>query len=1096
MSFENAVSLFRDIRPKCIQLAQIVLSDENKSGSLELLNGLKDLHLTLESEVTNLVQQNGGSLFLPLNLSEYIMVPITTILKNDTITDSELEHVLGIVHILLKYSFCQPGSLSIDLFTQYITLLTYLVGGKPGQFLIKAHSDETYLICILCIDALIHGAIQQSPVFIETILDNIKFIPTLGFLVSVLLNIAVESATADIKRQSLNTLNTLFYLLNDGEILSLFFPGTVSSIAKIIKSNSRSVVVEESFRVLTNIVTIVFSDFNLGIEVEKQELNFDRLKQNVEEGSEFREVEPHQSSLIIKISEDLATGKRHRTQSWLDQTIIQFEKALKIILKIDLDRYSKYSVKDAIYQFDVKLIRNCMFSCQKVLPITLKSLSEVSSVDFSLMKEAIDSLVNITDLQVLRKIVEELLLKELEMMQYNFLSPDPLKIELMLQHINFLISFLNSSGGTDTAIVEKLVFQLQENIAHLCTSKHMPKSKSVFQPEFQPAMETQLKLVSAQYDSKIISDVVDVEIFNGILTKKCEKLLLNLLKTLSNNFQEIPIIEYALTENVSINMKNSIQLWMYSIILSNVTKETRFVMDDFLDFDESREDIQLNATSGSENQIAITNKVYDMLEMSIEVLKQTSSINDELQATGVTSVMCLRSIHNAMKVLKDDFEEELIDVIYPIVECLASGNENIRTEAQVVALDISKLFYCGSIEKLIFENSDYLLDALSSKLTGELLTPKTPILLSILVKLGSMDLVAELDDIVRTLFTLLDIYSHYPTLCEGFFLVFNEIIAKIYQELSDYDFEALASQLEEDSVLTFDIWGLKSPEEVADFVKKKSVSFEDLAEDSDEEIEEIKHGKILEIDSDDSDNDSDNESDLKSRSSYYSESRNNSDDDGDDGDEDAWISPLKPKLYSMLSNILAYAERLAQTNHNLLTIALLKTIKRIIPLLATQNNKFLPIAVSVWELMVFLINEKEDLRIIGLCTEICQELIKFGSTFFTTRFVEFYKDTKKNSLIQSLILKQMEILKQRSEMEDETKKVVVNPTSTSTNWELETFIKICHLLLFSLQKLGRFIPTEVAVSMIKLTIYFDNNVEHYGYFDDLAKFLIDNKEIM
>ncbi|TID24709.1 hypothetical protein CANINC_003001 [Pichia inconspicua] len=1086
MSLKDNVSLFKDIRPKCVQLAELVLSNENKSGSLKLLNALKDLHSTLRTHVDDLLERNGGLLFLPLNLSDYIMVPITTILKNDSITDSELEHISGIVYILLKYSFCQPGSLNTDLFTQYITLFAYLIGGKPGQFSIGSHSDESYLNCLLCINTLIYGATQQNTNFSEKILDNMKFVPTLGFLVSVLLNIAVESSTANVKRQSLEALNSLFHLLNNGEVLSLFFPGTVSSIAKVIKSNPRNVVVEESFRVLTTIVTTVFCDFDLGVEVENQELSLDSLQQNIKEDIESHEMVQTRPSLLINIPEDITENKTHRTQLWLESTIVQFEKALQIILKIDLNRYSKLSVREAIYQFDVRLIRNCFFSCQKVLPLLIKSLSEISTTDFSFMKEVIDSLVTITDVKLLRTILEKLLLNELETMQYNFVSPDSSKVELMLGRVNFLLNILNNSGGTDTIIVESLFGQLHDNLSHLCISKLMSKTKCP-QPKVQPTMETQLKLVSAQYDTKVICDVVHSEIFNGIVTRKCEKLFIDVLSSLSFNVHQLPVNNYVLQENPNANLRVSIYYWMFSVILSNSVKEDGAAIDDLLNFEE--DDNELQSSIEAESQVVMINKVYDTLESSTCALKE-SSISHADVAGSITTVMCLRSIHNAMLILKDDFEEELIDVLYPIVECLASPNETIRSEAQIVALEISKSFYGGSVERLLFENSDYLLDSLSSKLTGELLTPNIAIILSILVKLGSMDLLAELDDIIRTIFTLLDIYFHYPALCEGFFLAFNEIITKIYQNLDGYSFDALASNLEEDNVINYDMWGLDSAEKVEEFMEKKASFFDDLVNESDDEIEEIKGDKILEIDSDDSDN----ESDRKSRTSYLS-NKNADFNEDESSDETSWVSPLKPKLYNMLSNILAYAERLLQTKHTSLEISLLKTMKRIVPLLATQNTRFLPFAVSVWDLLIFLIKETEDHRIIGLCLEVFHELIKFGSTFFTTRFIELYKTTTKNMFIQNTIYKQREVLKQRININNKNT-TVINRTSTSTNWEFETYSKMCNLLIFAMQKLGRFIPTSFAISMISYTIYFDDNVKHYCYFEELVEFVIDNKELM
>lgn len=1094
MSLDIAVFVFSKVKPKCVQLAQITLSDENRSGTLELVNALKDLHETLKTNVNHLIKEYGGdNIFLPLNLSDYIMVPITKILKNDSTTDSELEHILGIILLLLKYSFCTPGCLSTDLFTQYVTLLTFIIGGKPGNFAINSHSDETYTNGLLCIDALIEGAILKDSYYVTSILDNIKFIPTLGYLVSTLLSIAVESPIANVQRQSLYTLNKLFHLLNDGEILSLFFPGTVSSIAKIIKLKARSIVVEECFRALSTIVNLIFSDYDLGVEMNKQKLTLEAFKLAIDEEDEEDENSQLDIDIelqdpkggFIKIPGNIDGKKKHRTTSWLNSTLVQFGKGLAIILNINYDRYSKPSVKDAIYQFDVKFVRNCFISCQPLLPLVLRSLSELCAADSSFLQNSIDSLTFLTELETLRRLVHQLLTKELEMMQYNFMSPDSSKTESMLANIYFLLCILNSSGGVDAIIIESLILQLIDNLTYLCMAKNAKNSKSLFQTEKHPTIEGQLKIISSQYDRTKIEDAHHVELFNGVITRKTEVIFLDVLKALSQNIDQIPETGFVFTDNISGNLKQSIHVWMISNIAEGMSKNKHLGIDDFLSFDSNDNNGEEKplANCEFETEAVLHNNTYNALEVSINTLKCCSNSPDELYTTSVTAIMCLRTINNSMKILKEDFEDELIDVVYPVVECLASSNETIRTEAQIVTMNIASLFYDGSIEKVFLENSDYLLDALSSKLTGESLTPKIPILLSVFVKLGSMDIVTQLDDIVRTIFTLLDAYNNYSMLCEGFFLVFNEIITKIYQDLTNFNLDDLATRLEDDDVMNFGIWGLKSADEVEKFVEKQAISFIDLLGDSDDEDDDetLKKDKKLEIDSDDSDS----EGDVKSISSYAESDINNDNND----DSNKWISPLTPKLYNTLTNILSYAERLLQTNHTSLAITLLKTIHRIIPLLATQNTKFLLHAVSIWEIVAFFINNNNDLRIVNLCIEILKELIKYGNTFFTSRFIEIYKETSSNFFLKSIIYKQKEIMEKKNRIKDTSRKVFIDRTSTSTNWEMKTFNEICRLFIFALQKFGRFVPYDVATSIIQITIHYDSNCQSYGFFDSLAFFL-------
>jgi hypothetical protein len=1089
----TAVEIFKEVKPKCIHLVQLTMAEQNMSGSMELLNALKELSNTLKNATE--INSDGytySETFIPVNLADYIIVPITRILKNNRITDSELEQIFTILHILLKYSWTQPGSLSNEIFIQYLTLITYLIGGTPGQFDITSHSEETYTNGIQCIQDLLQGCLNQNSLFVESVLKNTRFVPTLGFLVSILLNISVESQVSEIKSQSLESLNTLFHLLNDGEILSLFFPGAVSSIAKIVKSRPHSKVISQSFITLSTLVNTIFSDFDLQTKIEPQIQSLESLKDSIQG---FEIEDPYidinlKTSVVISIPEKMAKKKVHRTSSWLKATLAQFEKALKIILNLDLYRYDKYIVRDSIFQFAVKVIRNCFLSCRPLIPMLLQSLSSICLVDSSFLDLIVDSIIYITEIDMLKNIIKDIWNDELHAMPHKLMSPDTSKTESYIMYLILLLKLMYGYGQMDSAVIENLLSKLQENIALLIEIKNSADKKKIQVNLETTNVESLMMLVSMHYDKNSFDEVKRIELFNSLFSKETEKLFMQLFKTISANVK--PLFSFISSssvpsDNINYTIKQAVYSWIVSCILKDYKLDFRTSIDDFLQFDENRNDE--SKSRGDETQLLLYNLTYSSLELSTDILRKYSILPSEPYSIVISSIMSLRSINNSIEILQNDFEDELIDVLYPVIECLASSNELVRTEAQIVTLNLANLLYDGSIEKLIIENSDYLIDSLSSKLVGETLTPKIPIILSIFVKLGSNDIVAELDDIIKTIFTLLDMYHSYNSLCEGFFLVFNEIISKIYEDLKDYNWEQLATSSAEENVLTFGMWGLKSDEEVNEFINKKSVVIDEMFGDSDDEEESgtpdepLKKTKILEIDS----HDSDDETDAKSIPSL----RN----DPTEDDEDKWVSPISFKLYNTVLNIMSYTERLVHSGSSSLTILLSKIILRIIPLLATQKNKFLPSAVNIWELMFYLMNHTTDLRVISLCLDVFKELIRYGNTFFSTRFMDVFETTCTNKFLKSLIAKQLDILS-KSERFDKSKNYLIkNKTSTSTNWDVQTFNKLCEFLIFALVKLGRFVPNDIAIAIIKITIYHDQIIDDYGYFDDLAAFLLKYEDI-
>lgn len=78
----------------------------------------------------------------------------------------------------------------------------------------------------------------------------------------------------------------------------------------------------------------------------------------------------------------------------------------------------------------------------------------------------------------------------------------------------------------------------------------------------------------------------------------------------------------------------------------------------------------------------------------------------------------------------------------------------------------------------------------------------------------------------------------------------------------------------------------------------------------------------------------------------------------------------------------------------------------------------------------------------------------------------------------------------------DSNKVVLNRTSTSRNWDQELFNSICDFYQYSLQKLGRFVPNDVAAKIVSITVVYDPNESHYGYFDDLVEYIKMDENIL
>ncbi|GME90172.1 unnamed protein product [Ambrosiozyma monospora] len=459
--------------------------------------------------------------------------------------------------------------------------------------------------------------------------------------------------------------------------------------------------------------------------------------------------------------------------------------------------------------------------------------------------------------------------------------------------------------------------------------------------------------------------------------------------------------------------------------------------------------------------------------------------------------MALSTIGNACVILNDSFQDELVDYLYPVIDNLASNNDLVRGEAQSVALTIANQLYDGSVQKLIFENADYLVDALSNRLTGDTLTPRTPIVLNVLIRIGGIEILNQLNDLIVTIFTLLDLYHAYSSLTEGFFSVFNEIIDQVYNHyFKDFDFDKLEKDLEEDDVNYAYPWGATRLEDAFEFVSRKFEVPEAILEDNEEgdsddedtPDEVLKRNKFLNIDSDDEDGS--DRSELESIETDIDPDKQHPTIEPDEDEENKWTSPIDIGMYSTLLKIFTYAERLSKSSSSTVSIAALTLIDKLVPILATQKSKLLPIIAQTWQIIVSFLLESEDFRIIEMSLKVLGKFIKFGNTFLTSRVIDLYGPIQQNDIFKRLVNRQQSICKRKK---DGAKgREIVNQTSTSVNWDIKLYNSLSEFLVYTLVKFGRFIPTFSATIAINMTLPFTDSLKAYGYHEDLAIFLHDN----
>ncbi|ESW96036.1 hypothetical protein KL918_003598 [Ogataea parapolymorpha] len=1015
------VSIFREIRQSCVALSQITFAPPETFTSRELVDALKQLDSRLTQVIDSLADTK--SYGISTSLADYIFVPIAYLLKRPVIEETELEYTLSIINTLIKRCWAFPGSLQMEMAQQLLPLITFLIGGKPNLDVneLPEHVDETISNGVDCLQNLLGGIKNQGSKYSDEFLNDPKNMLSVGHMVTVLLMFVQKGQSVRIQVQSLEVLSDLFKMFHDGETLSFMLPGVVSAITKVLKQKTRQKVIAKSLDLLSTAICFVFDDFDLGIETIDKGETLDDVKEH-DMGVE------HSVHLTISTSDD---KKLHRTTSWLKATVYQLQKAFKIILKLD----DRIDVKEPYFTLCSSMMSRCFLSCSILMPQILDCLAQVCN-DEEYYTKFTEVLAFNSHVPEVLKLIEGELDKGIGIITMALRSPDSSKAIGLFNKFSFYFSVLLEFGWNYSVLGEKLIYTLRNELTLLNRKKKQPKPIEVsYGDELLSIILTSDFEVSEKVWS--LNDILDVEV---------EKSLMKMLSYLGHrgaSFLQYILFDLPPTDSVDLALAESMSLWL---VMRSVQK-TGLHHDDYL-----TDDYKDNSS---------TEVTYSLLEKAGELLS-FAAIHEEPALTKAT-IIGLQCIEKACDILGNDFHSELVDYLYPVVDSLASPNDLIRLQAQKVILKIADQLYEGSVERLISENCDYLADKLSINMTGETITPRTPMIVGVLVKIGGIELVSQLDDIIATIFTLLDVYHQYATLCEGFFFVFDQIIDQVYNNvLSGVSLKDLEQNYEDVNVIYPAPWGLRNLEQVFDFVEKQVELLDDDHETVGEVIEEpIKKEKILEVDSDD-------ESDAETNSVVSSPE-----------DDTKWMSPITPKQYKILAEILQYSERLSKHRSIKVSAIALGLINKLIPILATEKTKFLPIAASIWPTAASFVTN-DDLKLACSALSVVHTLISYANVFLTSRFCD---------LAKLLITKYHELIKKhetiyRRRRENATK-CMVNKTSTTTNFESRIFEQLAVLCKTALLKLGRTLPLETALDIASVAYIYDDDETHYAFYDDV-----------
>ncbi|ODV98347.1 hypothetical protein PACTADRAFT_829 [Pachysolen tannophilus NRRL Y-2460] len=1093
MTNEDDRLVFRSIKPYCIALSQVAFLPPEvfeKTPSNRITNLLNDLFIHLSDIIREVDLQNKErAVELSPNLADYVFVPIAQLLKQPNLKDRQLELVLKIINILIERCWFGQGKLSKSLLQQLLPLIIFLIDSSKND---KVEvSNELRLAGLNCISSLLNSLLLQDFEFFTK-----KNLQLLANMITLLLDFTLIQNNVLLQTKSLEILSILYFqVINDGEILSYILPGNVSTMVKLIAQKNglktHYSVLILVLNLLGDLLSLVFNDKQLGVIDTKSEISSinDVVKLATEITTRQKEHELNPMDLIetntrIVIPENTDIGKQqqqqhHRTNSWLKASKSQIKLSFPIFAS--LKNHNRAEVRLSLLNFLEKIIKNCSKSLDNCLPIVIDILSFLNNEESLKQKVEIILMEN-------KELVEFFIKKldsKIDLLPAVISSPNQEKISIEIESLKFFLYNLPTNNNNNF-LIEKLCESLNQSLTNYF--KFQINSKNFTQKNAKTLVDitsssigTDFALVSSNYDNPEKNEIEsDLSIFENFYGSDVENSLINLFKEIGrkpefSNF----IVNHLLSmhnENVSSNvdditvlLERSVSLWIVNGIIQGFIESSNLVQNE----DVISEFLIIEDGSGdqSSNTQDFRNTTFKVLEYANELLDQTSASHHDLVISLIQSIS-LDSIALSSSVLKEEFKTELIDYLYPVIDSLASRNDKIRLHAQNAALVIAKNCYDSSMYHLIQENCDYLIDSLSIKLTSDFITPRTSNVLLVLVKIGGIDLITQLTDIINNMFSLIDLYHGYSSICEGFFVVFDCIAEEIERSLlQNYDIE----KLERENTTTFKKpWGLSSVDGIIDLFDDSKRKLEINLDDK--EIPLVKNpgvpfGEAVDSDDDDEVEDDEEESAVMEAGGNKEESQK-------------WDSPVPKFLYFLVQKILLYGDRLMLSSDSMfLKQRILMNFQKILKILATSPDNFYPILSDLWPIILHLCND-DEVRIISPSMETASLMFKYGGEFMNKRFTELWYSINKDNKIFKKYSKLISYHNRSEEKKNST--AVLIQESLSYNADFKCYKQIIEVLILGLNKYNDFLPSDVISSIINCSILLYDDVDQYGKNIDIA----------
>lgn len=655
-------------------------------------------------------------------LADYVFFPLSHVFRDSKILPTRaVEIAVQCLQILVTCGW--RDRINHGLGKQLLILLTFLAGGTAAETKQEDVNEELSTSAFECLVAFFEVlGLPSSSAKEFTSIDNI---PVLGHAVTATLDRILEGPSSKVQMAALRALHGLLFVGLDEQARISFFPGVVSCLTKVLQPSSQS---RSSYKVLVAslielrlLIRDVLGDDNAGLCESKTPSPLETAREKYK-----RPNEAHVKAWSAQVKLAIANIARLR-------------------------HHSRPEIRNALFQLCVSVLEDCRESLLESATTVVETLVVITSTaaeNHREMEATMKSIMttNAGTVDILKSSLHGWIIALPRIVQSN---NDTAKGRIVRQ-ISTSLKLLDELCVHSDVLQEAISSNLLTSIASLI---QLSSSRGIEQ--LRAATISQIPMPIGPSPHSVVFLPILMDGHEDVLYK-----LLPLVETLKTSTLSTAVARI-MTESLrnSSGHEKVASLWLLLQMLDDISS-FGFSTEQFLDL----------GTDALGSELDALEYVYST---ALEILAQSA---DGVAPDWRLQALALEGVALKARRQKVDFRPELVDALYPVVERIGSGQPALQYHA-IACLNILSIA-CGynSSSELVIANVDYLVNAVALKLNTFDISPQTPRVLRMMIKLCGPSLIPYLDDLVESIFAALASFHGYSRLVEQLFSVLSTIV--------------------------------------------------------------------------------------------------------------------------------------------------------------------------------------------------------------------------------------------------------------------------------------------------------------------------------